>query len=73
MAHADRIGLPALDRDHPEQDQHLLDFKDAVRARLMLFNDVSHYAGYSSSPKASLSKWWDVEDKGPSGDADRAR
>ena len=52
---------------------NILDFKDPVRARLMLFNDVSHYARYSTSPKASLSKWWDLEDKGPSGDADRAR
>ena len=40
----------------------MLDFKDAVRARLMLFNDVSHYAGHPIEPKAaSLSKWWDKE------------
>jgi broad specificity phosphatase PhoE len=52
---------------------NILDFKDPVRARLMLFNDVSHYAGYSTSPKASLSKWWDVADRSPSGDADRGR
>jgi hypothetical protein len=36
-----------------------LDFKDSVRARLMLFNDVSHYADYPRSPRANLSKWWD--------------
>ena len=52
---------------------NIVDFKDPVRARLMLFNDVSHYASISRSPKASLSKWWDVADAGPSGDADRAR
>ena len=41
---------------------NVLDFKDAVRARLMLFNDVSHYAGHPIEPKAaSLSKWWDKE------------
>jgi broad specificity phosphatase PhoE len=41
---------------------NVLDFKDAVRARLMLFNDVSHYAGHPIEPKTgSLSKWWDKE------------
>jgi broad specificity phosphatase PhoE len=38
---------------------NVLDFKDPVRARLMLFNDVSHYADYPRSPRANLSKWWD--------------
>jgi probable phosphoglycerate mutase len=38
---------------------NVLDFKDSVRARLMLFNDVSHYADYPRSPLANLSKWWD--------------
>jgi probable phosphoglycerate mutase len=38
---------------------NILDFKDPVRARLMLFNDVSHYAGKSRSPHSNLSKWWD--------------
>jgi broad specificity phosphatase PhoE len=38
---------------------NVLDFKDSVRARLMLFNDVSHYADYPRSPRANLSKWWD--------------
>jgi probable phosphoglycerate mutase len=36
----------------------VLDFKDPVRARLMLFNDVSHYADHPES-RAGLSKWWD--------------
>jgi broad specificity phosphatase PhoE len=38
---------------------NVLDFRDPVRARLMLFNDVSHYADYPRSPRANLSKWWD--------------
>lgn len=37
---------------------NVLDFRDPVRARLMLFNDVSHYAGYPGSPGPRLSKWW---------------
>jgi broad specificity phosphatase PhoE len=36
-----------------------LDFKDPVRARLMLFNDVSHYAGEPRHARDRLSKWWD--------------
>jgi len=39
---------------------NIVDFKDPVRARLMLFNDVSHYRQEPSSVKASLSKWWDT-------------
>ena len=38
---------------------NVLDFRDAVHVRLMLFNDTSHY---SESPRVStqnLSKWWD--------------
>jgi probable phosphoglycerate mutase len=38
---------------------NILDFKDPVRARLMLFNDVSHYADHPDRPQAGLSKWWD--------------
>jgi probable phosphoglycerate mutase len=37
---------------------NILDFHDPVRARLMLYNDVSHYAGYPGSPGPRLSKWW---------------
>ncbi len=40
---------------------NVLDFKDAVRARLMLFNDTSHYAAYIPRPAQQLSKWWDVK------------
>jgi broad specificity phosphatase PhoE len=38
---------------------NVLDFKDAVRARLMLFNDTSHYRDRPRVPTESLSKWWD--------------
>jgi probable phosphoglycerate mutase len=38
---------------------NILDFKDPVRARLMLFNDVSHYIDQPHRPLAHLSKWWD--------------
>jgi probable phosphoglycerate mutase len=40
---------------------NVLDFKDPVRARLMVFNDVSHYADQPGRSSARLSKWWDVE------------
>lgn len=38
---------------------NILDFKDPVHARLMLFNDVSHYVDQPPSPSKQLSKWWD--------------
>lgn len=38
---------------------NVLDFRDPVRARLMLFNDVSHYADHPGRPRGNLSKWWD--------------
>ena len=38
---------------------NVLDFKDAVRARLMLFNDVSHYQDAPRAAEPNLSKWWD--------------
>jgi probable phosphoglycerate mutase len=40
---------------------NVLDFKDPVRARLMVFNDVSHYVDQPGRSSARLSKWWDVE------------
>ncbi|MFN8500053.1 MAG: histidine phosphatase family protein [Anaerolineae bacterium] len=39
---------------------NILDFKDPVRARLMLFNDVSHYVGEPTRSTNRLSKWWDT-------------
>ena len=38
---------------------NVLDFRDSVRARLMLFNDTSHYANRPRVATESLSKWWD--------------
>jgi len=38
---------------------NVVDFKDPVRARLMLFNDTSHYADKPRAPEKNLSKWWD--------------
>jgi len=38
---------------------NVLDFKDAVRSRLMLFNDTSHYGDRPRVSTQSLSKWWD--------------
>ena len=39
---------------------NVLDFKDAVRARLMLFNDTSHYAHQARPAQGNLSRWWDA-------------
>jgi probable phosphoglycerate mutase len=39
---------------------NVLDFKDPVRARLMLFNDVSHYIDQPKRSSGRLSKWWDT-------------
>ncbi len=41
---------------------NVLDFKDPVRARLMLFNDVSHYADQPKRSEKHLSKWWGGEE-----------
>jgi probable phosphoglycerate mutase len=38
---------------------NVLDFRDAVRARLMLFNDTSHYANEPRPAGRNLSRWWD--------------
>jgi len=58
---------PRTYRDRLDQSPcclNVLDFKDLTRARLMLFNDVSHYAGTASkapeTPEHNLSRWWDV-------------
>jgi broad specificity phosphatase PhoE len=37
---------------------NVVDFRDPVRVRLMLFNDTSHYADRPRIPDQSLSKWW---------------
>ena len=38
---------------------NVVDFNGPVRARLMLFNDVSHYQSEPRRPTGNLSKWWD--------------
>ncbi|MGE5361692.1 MAG: histidine phosphatase family protein [Bacteroidales bacterium] len=38
---------------------NILDFKDPVHARLMLFNDVSHYTDHAPPAHHHLSKTWD--------------
>ena len=40
---------------------NVIDFRDPVRARLMLFNDTSHYADHPRTPDSNLSKWWDAK------------
>jgi probable phosphoglycerate mutase len=53
-------------RDRLEQSPaclNIIDFKDVVRARLMLFNDTSHYSERPRVPDQALSKWWDRPDR----------
>jgi probable phosphoglycerate mutase len=38
---------------------NILDFKDTIHARLMLFNDISHYADHPHRSEKHLSRWWD--------------
>jgi probable phosphoglycerate mutase len=37
---------------------NVVDFRDPVRARLMLFNDTSHYANAPRLAGQALSKWF---------------
>jgi probable phosphoglycerate mutase len=59
------LGLdPRGYRDRLDQSPaclNVVDFKDVVRARLLLFNDVSHYAKAHRRSGEHLSKWWDAE------------
>jgi broad specificity phosphatase PhoE len=41
---------------------NVIDFKGPVRARLMLFNDISHYQDQPRRAEGNLSKWWDPGD-----------
>jgi broad specificity phosphatase PhoE len=43
---------------------NVVDFKDPVRARLMLFNDVSHYQDQPRESQSNLSRWWDAPPSG---------
>jgi probable phosphoglycerate mutase len=61
---------PRRYRDNLDQNPaalNIVDFKDAVSARLTLFNDTSHYAtgglAIPAVPTARLSKAWDDEHK----------
>jgi broad specificity phosphatase PhoE len=38
---------------------NVLDLKDPVRARLMLYNDTSHYTATPRRSEGGLSRWWD--------------
>lgn len=38
---------------------NVLDFKSPIHARLMVFNDVSHYIDQPPRADGRLSKWWD--------------
>ena len=49
-------------RDRLEQSPaclNVVDFRSAAHARLMLFNDTSHYADRPRVADQALSKWWD--------------
>jgi broad specificity phosphatase PhoE len=45
--------------DQSPANLNVLDFKDTVHVRLMLFNDVSHYKDQPQRADSRLSKWWD--------------
>ena len=50
-------------RDRLEQSPaclNVVDFRSPVRARLMLFNDISHYQDQPRRSEGNLSKWWDA-------------
>jgi broad specificity phosphatase PhoE len=56
---------PRRYRDNLDQKPaalNIVDFRDATRARLTLFNDTSHYdeegRAIPEIPEAQLSKWW---------------
>jgi len=44
--------------DQAPASLNILDFRDPVRARLMLFNDVTHYADHPGRPTSRLSRWF---------------
>jgi broad specificity phosphatase PhoE len=58
---------PRRYRDNLDQKPaalNIVDFRDATRARLTLFNDTSHYdkggKAIPEIPKSRLSKWWNM-------------
>jgi len=40
---------------------NVVDFCDPARARLMTFNDTSHYSARPRTPVHNLSRWWDPQ------------
>jgi probable phosphoglycerate mutase len=59
---------PRRYRDNLDQKPaalNVVDFCDATRARLTLFNDTSHYDSVPDFPVSQLSKWWDGSDESP--------
>lgn len=44
--------------DQSPASLNIMDFKDTVRARLMLYNDISHYTDQPLRSDGRLSKWW---------------
>jgi broad specificity phosphatase PhoE len=53
-------------RDRLDQNPaclNIVDMRDTVRARLMLFNDTSHYTDQPHRAAHQLSKWWDVNER----------
>ncbi len=44
--------------DQSPASLNVLDFKDTVHVRLMLFNDTSHYKDQPQRADGRLSKWW---------------
>lgn len=65
---ASLLGMDARGyRDRLDQSPaclNVVDFRDAARARLMLFNDVSHYADHPRAAERNLSRWWDAAPDG---------
>lgn len=56
-------------RDRLEQSPaclNVVDFKDTVRARLMAYNDTTHYQDQPRRSATALSKWWDSGEPGKS-------
>lgn len=63
---------PRRYRDNLDQNPaalNIVDFRDPAHARLMLFNDTSHYAdaglAIPATPGPCLSKWWDAKTETP--------
>jgi broad specificity phosphatase PhoE len=40
---------------------NVVDFRDVIRPRLMLFNDTSHYSDRPRPAQQNLSRWWDKD------------